>query len=159
MGLSLKKEEMIEFLENVKAQDESFRCMLWGTVIASPSSYQNQGVLSKAISRSTAPGVAGSLYQKFCYIGLTEKSLYVIAVDIYNTSNIIGTFAFPLSMITSLKTRKGLLNVSYIVEIVCGDAISLTVKRTSLGTNIKDQGTRMEDFVSAMEKMKGGIRR
>ena len=157
MGLSLKKEEMIEYLDDAKARDESFRCMLWGTVIANPSSYQNQGTVSKAMIRSSAPGIAGSRYQKFCYIGLTEKSLYVIAVDTYNTSKIIGTFAFPLAKITSLNTRKGLLGVSHTVAIECGEVVALTVKRTSLGTNIKDQKTRMEDFIAALETLKGGI--
>ena len=157
MGLSLKKEEMTEYLENAKAHGEYFKCMLWGTVIADPSSYQNQRAVTRAMAHSSAPGVAGSKYQRFCYIGLTEKSLYVIAVDTYNTSKIIGTFALDIAKATSLNMRKGFLGASYTVSVRCGGLISLTVKKTSLGTDIRDQKTRVEQFISALEALKGGI--
>ena len=151
MSLSLKKEKMIEYLESAKVQGENFRCMLWGTVFANISSFQNRSAVSIAMSFTLVPGVAGSLNNAFCYIGLTEQSLYVIALDTYNTSKITGTFALPFANITSVKVRKALIGGSHTIDIECGEFISLTVKSTSLGTNIKDQKERMEEFLKVMK--------
>ena len=152
MGLSLKREEMIEFLEAAKTQAENFGCMLWGTVYADISSFQNRSDVSNIISWFGAPGVSGSLDGAFCYIGLTEQSLYVIALDAYNTSKIIGTFVIPFHNITSVKLSKGL--GSFTVVIDSGSSVSLTVKNTSIGTNIKDQKERVAGFLEAIEILK-----
>jgi len=157
MSLSLKKEKMIEYLEGAKAQDENFRCMLWGTVYAKFSSFQNRSATSWVMAFTPAPGVAGSLNNAFCYIGLTEKSLYVIALDAYNTARITGTFALPFANITSLKVRKALLGGSHTVEIESGDFIRLTVKGISLGTDIKDQKERMAGFLAEIEALQSSI--
>ena len=148
---------MIGYLEEAKAQGENFRCMLWGTVYADPSNFQNQSTASLLVARSGAPGVAGSLNNAFCYIGLTGKSLYAIALDAYNTSTITGTFVLPFANITSLKTRKGLFGWSHTIEIACGEPIRLTVKSISLGTDIKDQKERLVGFLEAIEALKGRI--
>lgn len=155
MGLSLKKEEMIQFLEELKTPGENFNCMLWGTVIGDMSSFQGQSTATRFIAEFGGVGVTGSLNNAFCYIGLTEQGLYVIALDAYNTSKIIGTFAFPFVNITSLNVRKGL--GSYTVDVVYGGSISLTVKGTSIGTNIKDQKEQMAAFLAAIESLKGSF--
>ena len=157
MSLSLKKEKMIEYLEGAKAQDENFRCMLWGTVYAKSSSFQNRSAASIAMAFTSAPGVSGSLNNAFCYIGITEKSLYAIALDAYNTSRITGTFVLPFANITSLNVREALLGGSHKVEIECGEFVSLAVKGISLGTDIKDQKERMLDFLTTIEALKGSI--
>ncbi|MCL2815943.1 MAG: hypothetical protein FWD23_15210 [Oscillospiraceae bacterium] len=154
MSLSLKKEKMAEFLEAAKSQGESFRCMLWGTVIADLPVIKNRTVVSVIMQFTLAPGVAATMNNAFCYIGLTETSLYVVAVDSYNTSKVIGNFVLPLAQITSLKTRKAFFGNSHTVEIECDGFISLTVKSTSLGTNIKDQKQRKESFMAEMEILK-----
>ena len=153
MGLSLKKDEMIQYLEAAKAQDETFRCMLWGTVIADISKFQNRSAMSIAMFFTPVPGVAGSLNNAFCYIGLTEKCLYVISLDAYNTSRITGTFTLPFADITMLEVRKTMLGASHTVEIECGGFLSLTVKGVSLGTNIKDQKQRMADFLEMIQPL------
>jgi len=157
MGLSLKKEEMVQFLENVKAPGETFSSMLWGTVIANLTSFQNRSAVSIIMAFTPAPGVGGSLNNAFCYIGLTERSLYVVAVDAYNTSKITGTFALPLVNISSLKVRKTAFGASHTIDVEYGgEFISLTVKSTSVGTNIKDQKERMAAFLTAMEALQKG---
>ena len=153
MGWSLKKEKMVEFLEAAKRQEEVFLCMLWGTVYAE-TRFENRSLASKVTAARGTPGVGGSPNGAFCYIGLTDQSLYVIALDFYNTSNIIGTFAFPLIHITSIAIRRGLFGWSYTVGVECGQRISLTIKGTSLGTNIKDQKERMRYFLASMESLK-----
>ena len=157
MELSLKKERMIEYLEGVKAPGETFRCMLWGVVYADTSRFQNQSLTSKVVADSDVPGVAGSSGSGFCYIGVTDQSLYVIALDSYNTSIITGTFAIPFASITGLTIRKALLGGSRTIEITCDEWISLTVKSTSIGTNIKDQKERMGEFLAIMESLKSRI--
>jgi len=74
MSLSLKKEKMIAYLEGAKAQDEEFKCMLWGTVYAQTSNFENRSAMSIAMAFTPAPGVSGSLNNAFCYIGMTEKA-------------------------------------------------------------------------------------
>ena len=157
MGLSLKKEEMIRYLEDAKAQGEYFKCMLWGTVYAKFSSFQNRSAATWIMAFSAAPGVAGSLNNCFCYIGLTDQSIYVIALDAYNTSKIIGTFALPFANFTSLKIHKTFLGASHRVEIDCGERIWLTVKSPSIGTNIKDQKAQMEEFLASIAVLKSGF--
>ena len=157
MSLSLKQEKMVAYLEGAKAPGENFRCMLWGTVWAKVSSFQNRSAASVFMAFTPAPGVAGSPNNAFCYIGLTERSLYVIALDAYNTERITGTFAIPFTNIVSLKVRKALLGGSHVIEIECGEYVQLTVKSISLGTNIKDQKERMVGFLAAMEALKGSI--
>ena len=151
MGLSLKKEEMIQYLENIKAPGENFSCMLWGTVIAKLSSFHDHSAASIIMAFTLAPGVGGFLNNAFCYIGVTEQKIYVVALDSYNTSKIVGTFAVPFANITSFKGGKAF--GSYTVTLECGERISLTVKSTSVGTNIKDQKERMAEFVTAMEAL------
>ena len=153
MGLSLKKEEMIKYLEELKAPEETFRCMLWGTVYAKLSSFHDHSVASLIMAFTPAPGVGGFLNNAFCYIGVTDQKIYVAALDSYNTSKIVGTFALPFANITSLKVSKAF--GSYIVDIECGEYVGLTVKSTSIGTNIKDQKERMGEFVAAIETLKG----
>ena len=157
MGLSLKKEKMIEYLERAKMQGESFRCMLWGTVFADLPILKNRSAVSVAMLFTLAPGVSGTLNNAFCYIGLTEKCLYVIALDAYNTSNIIGTFSVPFTHITSINLRKTSLGASHTVEVEYGGFISLTVKGISLGTNISDQKERMKVFLAAIEDLQKRI--
>ena len=157
MGISLKKEKMIEYLEKAKAHDETFRCMLWGTVHANLTSFQNRSAASVIMFFAGAPGISGSLSGAFCYIGLTEKSLYVVALDAYNTSKITGTFCLPFTKITSLSVRKAFIGVSHIVQIECGDTIRLTVKGTSIGTDIKDQKERMAIFLSEANALKNNL--
>ena len=152
MGLSLKQEEMVQFLEELKTPGENFTSMLWGTIYADMSDFQNHSLASQMIARAGAAGVAGSLDGAFCYIGLTDQSLYVVAVDSYNTSSITGTFAVPFTTISSLKTTKGLGSQTVIID--CGKPITLTVKSTSIGTNIKDQKQRMADFLTKIEALK-----
>jgi len=158
MGLSLKREEMIEFLEAAKMPGESFNCMLWGTVYADISNFYNHSVASIIMSLTFRPGVAGLLDNAFCYIGLTEQSVYVVALDSYNTSKITGQFALPYENIASMNISKAPFGVSHTVTIECGELVSLTVKSTSIGTNIKDQKTRMELFLVTMEKLKADFR-
>ena len=156
MGLSLKWEEMSAFLEGAKMHGENFYNMLWGTVIADLPLIENRTAASIIMMFTPAPGIGGAMPNNaFCYIGITESTLYVIALDAYNTSKIIGTFVVPYSNITSLKMRKGM--GSHTVEIEAGGYISLTVKSTSIGTNIKDQKERMAGFLAAMEAWQRGI--
>jgi hypothetical protein len=63
----------------------------------------------------------------------------------------------PFANITSLTMRKGL--GSHTIEVECGENeyVSLTVKSTSIGTNIKDQKERMAGFITAMEHWKSYI--
>jgi len=158
MGLSLKKEKMVEYLENAKGQAENFRCMLWGTVFAKRSNFHDRSIVSKIMAFSPAPGVASSsLNNAFCYIGLTSQNLYVIALDAYNTSKITGTFTIPFANITSLNIRKSILGGSHTIEIGYGEFVSLTVKGISIGTDIKDQKERMAEFLSVMESWKERI--
>ena len=160
MGLSLKKEEMVQFLESAKSQDERFKHMLWGTVIAKLPSIQNRSAASQVmLFFSHVPGVAGTPDNAFCYIGITEKSLYVIALDTYDTSKIIGTFILPFVEITSLAVWKAMFGASHTVEIECGEHghISLTVKNTSIGTDIKDQKERVEAFLAEIGALKTSI--
>ena len=152
MGLSLKKEEMVQFLEAAKTPGEAFSCMLWGTVYADISHFQGHSELSRMVGGFGGAGVAGSLNNAFCYIGLTGQGLYVIALDAYNTSSITATLAVPIANITAIKITKGL--GSYLLDIACGEPVSLTVKGTSIGTNIKDQKERMAAFIAAMEGLK-----
>ena len=154
MGLSLKQEEMINYLEAAKVPGETFSCMLWGTVYADISNFENHSAASQIMALTLQPGVSGSLNNAFCYIGLTEASLYVIALDSYNTSKITAHFVLPYANTTSLEIRKAPLGVSHTLEIACGELVVLTVKGTSIGTNIKDQKARMEFFLAAMEKLK-----
>jgi len=157
MSLSLKKEKMVEFLEAAKFEGENFKCMLWGTVIADLPVIKNRTAVSVIMQFTAAPGAAATMNNAFCYIGLTEMSLYVAAVDSYNTSKVIGTFMLPLAKITSLKIRKALFGSSHTVELECEGFISLTVKSTSLGTDIKDQKERMEYFLAEMETLKNSV--
>jgi hypothetical protein len=158
MGLSLKKEKMAEYLENAKAQDENFKCMLWGTVIAKLPKFEGRTLVSKIMFFTPAPGIGGSMPNNaFCYIGVTEKSFYVIALDAYDTSKIIGTFMLPFADITSFAARKAFLGGSHVVEIECEGHVHLTVKNTSIGTNIKDQKERVAAFLAEMETLKGLI--
>ena len=144
---------MIEYLEGAKAQGENFKCMLWGTVYANLPVIGNRSAASILMLFSPAPGVSGMINNAFCYIGLTERTLYVIALDAYDTSRILGTFALPLAGITSLKTRKTPLG-PHVVVIECGEYVKLSIKNTSLGTNIKDQKERAEEFLAEMELLK-----
>jgi len=153
MSLSLKKEKMIEYLENAKAQGENFRCMLWGTVYADLPLFENRSAVSIAMIFTLAPGVSAMPNNAFCYVGLTEKSIYLIALDAYSTSKIIATFVLPFEDITSLKMRKALLGGSHIIDIECGGFVKLTVKNTSIGTDIKDQKERVQEFINAMESL------
>ena len=155
MGLSLKSEEMVQFLENAKTPGETFRHMLWGTATSKDLlSFKNRSVASAIMFFTATPGAAGMLAQAFCYIGMTDNCLYVIALDAYNTSKIVGTFALPYADITSLKLRKTMLGASYTIDIECGGYLSLVVKGVSLGTDIKDQKERMEGFLTALEGWK-----
>jgi len=148
MSLSLKKDKMIEYLEDAKVHDEEFECMLWGTVNAKFTSFTNRSAASMAMAFTHAPGVAGSLNNAFCYIGMTGQSLYVIALDSYNTSRITGTFSIPFTSIASLKVRKGIFGITHTVEVESDEFVRLTVKGVSLGTDIKDQKDRMKVFLS-----------
>ena len=154
MGLSLKQKEMVEFLEAAKQGNESFKTMLWGTIIAELPLIEGRTAVSAIMQFMPVGGVAAMPNNAFCYIGLTEKALYVIAVDTYDTSRVIGTFVLPFTKMTSLKVRKALMGGSHIIEAECGGHISLTVKSTSLGTNIKDQKVRMQEFLAEMEALK-----
>ena len=157
MGLSLKKEEMVQFLEAAKSPGENFNSMLWGTVYADLSSFQGHSAASQFMAGFGGAGVAGSLDNAFCYIGLTEHNMYVIALDSYNTSKIIGTFALTFANMTSLDMRKG-FGGSYTVTVGYGSNIDLTVKGVSIGTDIKDQKERLAGFVAAIEALQGRFR-
>ena len=155
MGWSLKREKMTEFLENIKTPGENFRCMLWGTIYTNPLNFQNRSVASIAMSMTGTPGVVGSLSGGFCYIGLTDQSLYVVAVDSYNTSIVTGNFAIPFADMKFLKMRVALFGVSRTVEVT-SDVLymSLTVKGVTLGTDIYDQKERMWEFWQTMESLR-----
>jgi len=140
---------MVEFLENIKTQGETFICMLWGTVYADASLYVKE---SKLLSGTY--GVSGSPNERFCYIGLTDKSLYVVAVAPLDTTAIVGSFKFSFDELTRLIIRKGLLGTRT-VEVAGNHNVKLTVKPISLGTDINDQKTRMVAFMAEIEKLKG----
>jgi len=155
MGLSLKAAEMNQFLESIKVPGENFKCMLWGTVTSTDlHSFQNRSAASAIMFFAGVPGAAGSLSNCFCYIGVTEYSLYVVALDAYNTSKIVGSFNLPYAHITSLKVFKTAFGASHSIDIECGGFVNLTVKSTSIGTDIKDQKQRMELFLATMELWK-----
>lgn len=153
MGLSLKKDDMIKFLDDVKTPEETYSIMLWGTVSALINDFKGRSLASLIMAFTPAPGVGASLTNAFCYMGLTEETFYAVAVDSYNTSNVIGTFRFPLKEITSFNLRKGILGNSYSFGIICGGPASFTVKSTSIGTDIKDQKERMADFIEAIKPL------
>ncbi|MCL1803071.1 MAG: hypothetical protein FWG30_05430 [Eubacteriaceae bacterium] len=157
MSLSLKKEKMIEYLQDAKKHDENFECMLWGTIYADNLSFKNRSAMSKGMVFTAAPGVSGSLNQAFCYIGMTEKSFYAIALDAYDTSKIIGTFYIPYTSISSLHVQKAILTNTHRVMIDFGDIVTLTVKGISLGTDINDQKERMADFLAAARVLQSSL--
>jgi len=160
MTLSLKKEKMVEFLEGHKAQGETFSCMLWGTVFADEAYFQNWGLVSRIMFSQNAAGISGSPNTAFCYIGLTEQSLYVVAVDTNDTSKITAVFTVPFADVSFLSIKKALMG-SQIIDIGCAgfteEAMRLTIKGTSVGTNIKDQKERMQAFITAMEALKSRL--
>ena len=157
MGLSLKQQEMVEFLESAKQKNESFKVMLWGTIIADLPLLEDRTIASAIMVFMPVGGVAAMPNNAFCYIGISEKCLYAIALDAYNTSKIIGTFVLPFDQLTALNVRKTMLG-SYVVEATCEDSfVSLTVKNTALGTNIKDQKQRVEIFMEEIQKVKDTV--
>jgi len=81
MNFILKKEKMIAYLEGIKAKGETFTCMLWGIVHANISSFHDRSAMSWISAFTFGEGVWGSLDKACCYIGLTEKRLYVVALD------------------------------------------------------------------------------
>jgi len=133
---------MIEYLEAAKSKGVSFRCMLWGTVNANV--YAIEGVMPP---RNRMP---------FCYIGLTEKCLYLVTLGVFFTSKATWTFTFPFADITMLKVRKGPFGIWYTIKIKGGDDVPLwfSVKGISLGTDIKDQKERMSVFLAEIETLK-----
>ena len=158
MGISLKKDEMVEFLEVLKTPDENFTIMLWGTVYAKASKFQDRSAASEYMIDEGGVGVTGSLNNAFCYIGLTDRGLYVVALDSYNTSKIIGTIKVPFEQITALNVLKAPFGASYTAEVhFAGDFIGVTVKSTSVGTNIKDQKERMNTFLSQIAALQGRV--
>ena len=156
MGLSLKKDEMIKFLQEIKADGETFSCMLWGVCYAKLPIFENRSTASIIMLFSLRPGVAGTIDNAFCYIGITQKSLYVIALDAYNTSKVISSFAVPFTSINSLKMKKGMTG-SYTVDVESEGNIRLVVKSTSLGTDIKDQKERLTGFVVQIEALQESL--
>jgi hypothetical protein len=153
MGLSLKKEDMVTFLEEIKEDDESFKCMLWATLYAKLPVFKGKSTVSKVMQFTLTPGVGGMINNSFCYAGITDKTLYVVAVDSYDTSRVIATFKLPFSDMEVFKINKGLMGV-YKLTIDTGNQVILTLKSTSIGTNIKDQKERVVDFLAAVEPLK-----
>ena len=158
MGLSLKQKEMVEFLEAAKQGNESFITMLWGTIIAELPLIEGRTAVSAIMQFMPVGGVAAMPNNAFCYIGVSDRSLYAIALDAYNTSKIIGTFVVPFNRMSALQVRKTMLG-SYVVDAICEDgSVNLTVKNTSLGTDIKDQKQRVEAFITEIQRIKDTLR-
>ena len=152
MGLSLKKAEMIKFLEEAKQPDEEFSCMLWGTVMADLPLIEGRTFASTIMQFMPVGGVAAMPDNAFCYIGVTQKCLYTIAVDSYNTSKVLASFALPFDKMKSLTVRKSKLTGSYVIVALSDDGyVNLTVKNISLGTDIKDQKQRVQQFIAEIE--------
>jgi len=158
MGISLKKDEMVQFLDAAKTPEENFTIMLWGTVYAKASRFQDRSGASEFMIDEGGTGVTSSLNDVFCYAGLTDRSLYVVALDSYNTSKIISTIRVPFEQIAKLNVRKAPFGASYTAEVhFAEDYVGVTVKSTSLGTNIKDQKERMNLFLTQIEALQGSI--
>jgi hypothetical protein len=162
MGLLLKREEMVRFLEGAKVNpQENFSCMLWGTVRGNAADFSapDESLMRDLTDLGSNLSIANDPNGGFCFIGLTESCLYVIVLDGYNSSHIIGTYKFPIAGITELKIRTGIsIGATKDLDIVCGGKyIMPNVRATSMGTTIKDQKQQMSVFLSAMGAIQGSI--
>lgn len=115
---SMNQRDMETMLDGILAEGECYSCMLWSIFAANSKS---RIILAELSDLSGSKPNMMPLAHTYAYVGLTARHLNLVVVNSYRTSQIMDRFSIPLSAITRVEARNGLI-IGKVLIVEMGDA-------------------------------------
>lgn len=115
---SMNRRDMETMLGGILAEGERYSCMLWSIFAANSKSRVLLAELSDL--PGSKPNMM-PLAHTYAYAGLTARHLNLVVVNSYKPSQIMDRFSIPLSAITRVEAKNGLV-IGRVLIVEMGDA-------------------------------------
>ncbi|HQE69845.1 MAG TPA: hypothetical protein PK071_01840 [Atopobiaceae bacterium] len=115
---SMNQRAMEVMLGEILAEGEGYSCMLWSIFAANSAS---RIILAELSDLPDSKPNMMPLVNTYAYVGLTAKHLNLVVVNSYKPSQIMDRFSIPLSSITRVEAKDGLI-IGKVLIVEMGDA-------------------------------------
>ena len=131
---SMNQHDMEALLGEILAEGESYSCMLWAIFATNSTS---RILLSRISDLPDAKPNMMPLSNTYAYVGLTEAHLNIVVVNSYNVRQVMDRFSIPLTAITRVEARNGLI-MGKVLIVNAGDA-KLQLEMSSFASGNRDE--------------------
>ena len=131
---SMNQQDMETLLGEMLAEGEEYACCLW-SIFATNS--KSRILLAQMSDLPDAKPNMMPLNNTYAYVGLTEGHLNLVVVNSYNVRQVMDRFSIPLSKITRVEARSGLV-FGKVLVVNAGEA-KLQLEISSFASNNRDE--------------------
>lgn len=148
---NLNEKDKNEMLDAVLKKREFYRCRLCGRFKAGILMYKKMG--GWFLPRRTY-GLYGEIDNERCYLGMTEKRIYVVIIDSVNAGRIREKLAIPMADVIKTEMKRNLKEEQTAVILHSKDfKVKITLPDHMTGTDIQGQKKNVEKFCGLLEKL------
>lgn len=150
MAMTMCKKDRDEKLNNLIPDSERFDCMIWATIM------ENTVDLVKKpwFLNSALGGAAGALTNQYCYMGISNKTLYISVIKTFKVTKESYNLAIPFAEIKDVKIKGTLIPKRKVLMLYFEDKkkMKIAVMSNAIGTDIKDQQENASKFFEIISK-------
>lgn len=159
MSIRMSESDKNTILNTYKPNNESYKAMMWGVIMASSKDLVNATMIGTASSlvlgAALGGGVAGAfgaLSNQSCYIGLTESQIIFCTLGSFNVSEIKSVFSIPLNQIKKIKKKFSIIpgRTILMLYISKNNTLKLSLMNNSIGSDIKNQKENVQCFLNTL---------
>ena len=147
---SMNAHDMESMLGEILADGESYTCMLWSIISLNS---KTRIILAQTSDLPDSKPNMMPLTNVYAYVGLTEKHLNLVVVNAYKISQVMDRFSIPLSAITRVEAKNGLI-IGKTLDVRVGEArIVLEMSQFASGDRDDEQKAARAKLIAKMVEL------
>ena len=142
--------DMESMLGEILAEGESYTCMLWSIFSLNSKS---RIILAQISDLPDSKPNMMPLSNVYAYVGLTQAHLNLVVVNAYKISQVMDRYSIPLSAITRVEAKNGLI-IGKTLRIDAGEAkMLLEMSSFAAGNRDDEQKAARAKLISKMVEL------
>lgn len=147
---SMNAADMESMLGAILSEGESYECSCWAIFNCnSPSRI----ILAQASDLPDSKPNMMPLGNAYAYVGLTEEHLNLVVVNQYRVTQIIDRFSIPLSAITRVEIRNGIIMGKILIVSVGQGKLQLELTSFASGNRDAEQKAAVAYLTKELVKL------
>ena len=154
---NLNEKDKNEMLDAVLKKGEFYQCRLCGRFKVSARAYKKMGWwLLPRRPYILKFGSFEGINNKRCYLGMTQKRIYVILIDPVNEKRITEKFSIPIADIVKTKIkRKMRAGETWVTLCAKNFKVKIILPDYMSGIDLQQQKVNYERFCRLLERLQG----